>query len=92
MECPLRECEEADVLSVNPVYVNLNISYDYSELPQTLDLTSYVISLTSMALDLARVKALNNDTGEFIQLNSSYIDVFTTDSASLITMSDVAIG
>jgi len=67
MTCPTKVCEDVvDELSVSPSYVQANLTFDFAELPQTLDLVPEIVNPSGLATDLARVKIFDNTTNEYV--------------------------
>lgn len=84
MSCPSRECQANDTMTVS---VTEAYDWDITDLPQTFDIATNIVSATSLTKDLFRVG--NGTHLSFVPLNASYDGLFTF-SGSSVTINAVA--
>lgn len=84
MNCPSRVCQANDTMTVSATEA---YDWDITDLPKTFDITTNIVSATSLTKDLFRIG--NGTHLDYVPLNTTYDGLFTV-SGSSVTINAVA--
>lgn len=84
MTCPTRECQANDTMTISATEA---YDWDITDLPKTFDITTNIVSATSLTKDLFRVG--NGTHLDFVAFNTTFDGLFTV-AGSSVTINAVA--